>query len=157
MGHAFYRDSHCWAVNDTECNPHRIMPDAYALAPYIGHHLTPGTDDLFDRLINESIPEKVARIETIAQTVTSLTKMKMVAYEGGQHLRHTNPKTGIDQHNPRMADVYRAMLEAYAPHLTHFNHYVHMGGSWGGKQSLGDPERISPKYKTLREWATTHH
>jgi hypothetical protein len=56
-----------------------------------------------------------------------------------------------------MAEVYRAMLEAYAPHFTHFNHYVHMRGSWGAKQSLGDPERISPKYKALREWAGTHH
>lgn len=157
MGHAFYRDSHCWAVNDAECNPHGIMPDAYALAPYIGHHLEPGADDLFDRFINEAIPEKVERVEKIAQAVTSLTKMKMVTYEGGQHLKHTNPQAVIDQHNPRMAEVYRAMLEAYAPHFTHFNHYVHMGGSWGAKQSLGDPERISPKYKTLREWAKTHH
>ena len=56
-----------------------------------------------------------------------------------------------------MGEVYRAMLKAYAPHFTHFNHYVHMGGSWGAKQSLGDPERISPKYKALREWAETHH
>ena len=59
----------------------------------------------------------------------------------------------IDQHNPQMADVYRAMLKAYAPHFTHFNHYVHMGGSWGAKQSLGDSEDISPKYRVLREWS----
>jgi hypothetical protein len=82
--------------------------------------------------------------------------MKMVTYEGGQHLKHTNPQAVIDQHNPRMGEVYRAMLEAYAPHFTHFNHSVHKGGSWGAKQSLGDPEQISPKYKALREWAEAH-
>lgn len=153
MGHAFYRDSHCWAVNDKECNPHQIMPDAYALAPYIGHHLTPGSDDVFKRFIEEAIPEKTARVAEIAKTVTELTDMKMVTYEGGQHLKHTDPKAIGDQHDPRMADVYRAMLKAYSPYFTHFNHYVHMGGTWGAKQSLGDSESESPKYRVLREWA----
>ena len=153
MGHAFYRDSHCWAVNDKECNPHGIMPDAYALAPYIGHHLTPGSPDLFDRFIDEVIPEKTERIKRIAEEVTNLTRMKMVTYEGGQHLKHTIPQAKIDQHNPRMYDVYRAMLKAYAPYFTHFNHYVHMGGSWGAKESLGDRDSISPKYRALKEWS----
>ena len=77
----------------------------------------------------------------------------MVTYEGGQHLKHTNPQAVIDQHDPRMSDVYRAMLKAYAPYFTHFSHYVHMGGSWGAKQSLGDLEDTSPKYRVLREWS----
>jgi hypothetical protein len=157
MGHAFYRDSHCWAVNDSECNPAGIMPDAYALAPYIGHQLTPGAEDLFDRFINEAIPAKADHVKRIADTVTRLTAMKMVTYEGGQHLKHTDPQAVKDQHDPRMADVYRRMLEAYAPYFTHFNHYVHMGGSWGAKHSLGDSEEISPKYRVLREWSEACH
>ena len=79
--------------------------------------------------------------------------MRTVTYEGGQHLKHTDPQALIDQRNPRMYDVYMAMLEAYAPHVTHFNHYVHMGGSWGAKRTLGDPESVSPKYRALREWS----
>jgi hypothetical protein len=153
MGHAFYRDSHCWAINDAECNPHGIKPDAYALAPYIGHKLTPGSEDVFERFLRDEIPEKAARVETIATEVARLTGMKTVSYEGGQHLKHTDPKALIDQRDPRMYDVYLTMLEAYAPHMTHFNHYVHMGGSWGAKHSLGDPEDISPKYRALRDWA----
>lgn len=157
LGHAFYRQSHCWAVNDDECNPHGIVPDAYALAPYVGHKLTPGSEDLFDKFLSSAIPDRVKRVREIAEVVTSLTDMKIVAYEGGQHLKHTDRKALADQRNPRMYGVYRTLLKELAPTMTHFSHYVHMGGTWGAKHTLGDPESEAPKYRALREWSEKYH
>jgi hypothetical protein len=157
VGHAFYRDSHCWAITDSEANPRGIMPDAYAVAPYVGHKVDPAASDVFEQILNTAIPEKVQRVKEIAEVVTELTAMQMVAYEGGQHLDMRHQKTLELQSDPRMLDVYMKLLQECSQYLTHFNHYVHMGGTWGAKHKLTDPLDASPKYKALIDWSEANN
>lgn len=157
VGHAFYRDSHCWAINDSECNPRGIVPDAYAIAPYVGHKVDPAAPDVFEQLLNTAIPEKMMRVRKIAGTVKSLTGMKTVAYEGGQHLDMYHAKTLGLQSDPRMQGVYERLLTECSKYLTHFSHYVHVGGPWGAKHRLTDPDDQSPKYQALVEWSAEHN
>ena len=59
-----------------------------------------------------------------------------------------------------MYDVYTQYLDAIAPHIRLFMHYVHSGawnggGGWGAERAVGDPLSRSPKLRALFDWVDT--
>jgi hypothetical protein len=156
MQHAFHSKSHIYAINNSACNPHGIKPDAYAIAPYVGITANPGSSTLFADLLGEQLKDRIATVKEKSIDVGQ-TSMKLIAYEGGQHLTHSDSRSVAPQKDPRMGALYKVMLDSLANYLTHFNHYVHMGGTWGAKANIGDPDNISPKYVQLREWSKKYH
>jgi hypothetical protein len=154
-GHAFYRDSHWFAIRNKAANPTGIVPDAYALAPYIGHGIQPDDPRAFEKLGGEVLEERVARVARIASFMQE-HGIKTVAYEGGQHIKHTLPGAIPFQKRPEMYDLYLKYLAALSKHMTHFSHYTHSGGSWGAKEFIGEDEGRAPKYRALRDWSARH-
>jgi hypothetical protein len=154
--HAFYRDAHWFAIEHKATNPTGVMPDAYALAPYIGHGVDPEDPEAFKKLSGPVLAEKMARVETISNFMKE-KGLKMVCYEGGQHIKHTLPAAVPFQKRPEMYDLYMKYLTALSGHMTHFSHYTHSGGSWGAKEYIGEDEAQAPKYRALKDWASRHH
>ena len=86
-----------------------------------------------------------------------------VAYEGGQHIQPEkqavlpyNAALAAAQMHPQMADLYLELIRLHrdldCKLLAHFNSVGMQGtrwGSWGAKASYAQPDRDSPKMRTL--------
>ena len=151
-GHAFYEHSHLYAVNNPELNPGGIRPDAYALAPYIGHDVKPDDPEAFEKLMGPVMEKKIEQVAKISALMKA-NGIEMVCYEGGQHIRHTLDGAVAFQKRPEMYDLYMKYLSELSRYMTHFSHYTHTGGSWGAKEYIGEPDEQAPKYRALREWS----
>ena len=125
--------------------------DAYAVAPYIGHGLTPDEPGVFEQLMGPAMEQRLATLGKIAPLMRE-HGMAMVCYEGGQHIKHTLDGAVALQKRPEMYDVYTKYLSELSRHVTHFSHYTHTGGSWGAKEFIGEDEKLAPKYRALRDW-----
>jgi hypothetical protein len=154
--HNFYEDSHLYAINSKLINPDGLRPDAYAVAPYIGHKIDPEAPDAFGQLMGEAIPTRIARVATIAAEMNK-NGIAMVCYEGGQHIKHTLDAAIPFQKRPEMYELYTSYLTGLSKHVTHFSHYTHTGGSWGAKEFIGEDDARAPKYRALRDWSARHN
>ena len=156
MIHAFYRDSHLFAIRSDKLNPRGIKPNAYALAPYVGHGLTPDDPKVFEQLMGPAMEKRLVTLRKIAPLMKE-HGIPIVCYEGGQHIKHTLKGVIELQKRPEMYGVYIKYLTELSKHVTHFSHYTHTGGSWGAKEFIGeDPDR-APKYRALRDWSAVHN
>jgi hypothetical protein len=159
--------------DDPLYNPHQIKPDAIAIAPYFGH-------DVANNLVNQnkvqsasiseilndlenSIPESLDWIED-HKTLAYKYKLRLIAYEGGQHLVATGSNLNNDLLTQKLISTNRnaGMLELYCGYMDawydaagdlfcHFNSvqaYTRYG-SWGLMEEQNDTD--SPKYLGLRE------
>lgn len=154
--------------------------DVLAVAPYIGQAIEPGDpklpaekvrdwpiDRVLDHLANVSLPEEMGFVRQ-QREVAQKYGLKLVAYEGGQHLVAGGgarndaalTKLRIDCNaSPRMGKVYRQYLDAWAAEggdlFCHFSSVSQWGksGSWGAMRHYDDTPEQSPKYQALMEWA----
>ena len=86
-------------------------------------------------------------------------KIRLVAYEGGQHIKvnAVAPNT-----SPYMYDVYKVYLDALAAHkMDLFNHYTTVGyftagGCWGAKEFTGQDAAVAHTYRALVDWIATN-
>ncbi len=158
--------------------------DVLAIAPYLSLNLPPaGThghtgptaaeverwtvDQLLDHLESKALPECTAWMKT-QKTVADKYGVKLVAYEGGQHLmaifgeENREPLTRLlhaANAHPRMGQLYERYFDAWAAaggdlHC-HFNSVAQWSkwGSWGLLQSAGDDPKKSPKFLATMRWA----
>ncbi len=153
-------------------NPHGVQADALAIAPYFAGNVA---NDIVDEgLVNSiTIAEILNRMEASLQqsfdwmqenqTVADNHNLRLVTYEGGQHLVGTGANINIDvltekliaaNHHPDLQDIYCAYLEHwYANHGDLFAHFSSHGqyskwGSWGLKETFQDV--MNPKYLALQ-------
>jgi hypothetical protein len=154
--------------------------DALAIAPYItlcvpeqGDGLTAAQvsgwslDQLFAQVNDKALPESLSWIAE-QKKVADKFGLALVAYEGGQHLvgiqggENNEAMTALFEKanaDPRMGDVYRRYLEAWAQAGGGlFANFSSLGswskwGSWGLLQYEDEDPALSPKFTAVMQWA----
>jgi hypothetical protein len=157
--------------------------DALAIAPYLSLNLAPdasagpgptapevenwSVEQLLDHLESKALPECIGWM-TQQKKVADRFGVRLVAYEGGQHLvgifgaenrdRLTRLLLAANAH-PRMGQLYDKYFQAWAAaggdlHC-HFNSVAQWSkwGSWGLMQHAGEDPATSPKYRAAMGWA----
>ncbi|HYO98126.1 MAG TPA: hypothetical protein VER33_26660 [Polyangiaceae bacterium] len=150
--------------------------DALAIAPYFGATL--GSDEaprisqmsldaLFDTLKRESVPTAIEHMQKNAELARRF-KVRLIAYEGGQHLAGVGPaqtNTALNRlfdaanRDPRMKALYKTYLQGWkASGGESFLHYHSCGaqsewGRWGAREWMEQPRALAPKFDALMEFA----
>jgi hypothetical protein len=158
--------------------------DVLAIAPYMTLLVSPSgdygvpeakvakwnLDQLFDYLLNHTLSES-AQWVAANKKVADKHGLKLVAYEGGQHLvgisgAENNEK--IEQlflkanTDKRMGELYTQYLDSWQKQggdlFCLFNSVSEWSkwGSWGLLQHQDDPANSSPKYLAAIQWAIAH-
>jgi hypothetical protein len=154
--------------------------DALAIAPYVTCNVGKSgeknreaivekwtVDDALDYLENTALPESVKWIED-SQRVAGKYGLKLLAYEGGQHMVGIG---GVENNDvitrllqaandaPRLAEVYRKYFAAWSQAGGDlFCYFASVSswskwGSWGILQYYDSPEAQSPKFTATMRWA----
>jgi hypothetical protein len=147
--------------------------DAVAVAPYFGGDY--GTPEQVSRARGMTPEQLLTDIENVALpqaigwmkeqgAVAKARGVKMIAYEGGQHLSGIfgaendaalNTLFDAVNRHPRMKSVYTRYLDAWKANGGQlFVHYVNCmayskWGRWGALEALDQPREKSPKYDAL--------
>lgn len=158
---------------DPQYNPTLVKASALAIAPYFGGNTA---NDIFNEGLIQTISSEdiINRMrETLPQcynwmidskTVADKFNLRLVCYEGGQHLVATYPAIDNDilteklktaNTDPMMQDLYCEYLDYWYEHIGGaFCHFSSHGkytkyGSWGIKRNFEDVE--NPKYLALQK------
>jgi hypothetical protein len=144
-------------------NVWNIKPNVVAIAPYFGRSANGNQDSViaWDSLLNSKNSGMYAILKQIPNYYNYANNrgMKLVGYEGGQHMLEEPSKIN---YSPRMYTVYTEYLDSLDKYLTVFSHYVHQGNCgktcYGAQKKTGDPLTINaaPKLKALYDWAQKH-
>lgn len=154
--------------------------DALAIAPYLSMNVpTEGKelraeevagwslDQVFDYMRNQSLPKSIRAIEA-TKGIADKYGLKMIAYEGGQHMVGIGAAVNNDRltellhranADPRMADLYDKYYDAWTRNGGDlFCYFASVGrwskwGSWGIMQHYDDDPRQSPKFLSTIRWA----
>jgi hypothetical protein len=153
--------------------------DALAIAPYISLnvHTTakPNTeevarwtvDQVLDHVESKSLPESIQWMRS-SKEVADKYGLKLVAYEGGQHLvgvggsENNTTLTALLQAanaHPRMGGIYEKYLDAWVREggdlFCSFSSVSRWSkwGSWGLMQYYDDDPAKSPKFAATMRWA----
>jgi hypothetical protein len=153
--------------------------DVLAIAPYISFNVPPdgrgliageverwSLDTLFDYLESKSLPECIDWMKQ-QKAVADKAGLKLVAYEGGQHLtgvlgaENRDPLTRLllaANADPRMGRLYERYFDAWSAVGGDLHcHFYSVGtwskwGSWGLLQhALQDP-KTAPKFMATMKW-----
>jgi hypothetical protein len=155
IGNPACTEHHLRVLEDPRVNPDKVEVDAYALAPYFGHSVDGSAENVFE-LLREDLHEKVVPKLEKHRKLVDAAGLKMVAYEGGQHLLEN-----ADQANakPEMYEMYREYLNTMSIYFDGvFAHYVHVGANppkhmWGALRYTGQNASEAPKYRALVDFA----
>lgn len=155
--------------------------DAYAIAPYFGtEYCTPDSginpdtnpsvyanlDNFFADLNSRALPTATGFMSNSKAMLTNNfpgTGIRLIAYEGGQHLAgiggftfNTTCNAIFDAANadPRMGTLYGAYLAAWKQNGDEFTHFYNVGrwgpfGRWGALEFQDQSPASSPKYSAL--------
>lgn len=150
--------------------------DALAIAPYFGGYLggpseqarvaAMSVDELVTELRNEALPTAAGWM-TEQAAVAAARGVRLIAYEGGQHLAGNGGVENDETINALFDAVNRdaRMGELYADYLAAwktaggelFAHFVNCGGyskwgRWGALEYLDQPRAAAPKYDALQSF-----
>lgn len=153
-------------------NPHQVKIDALAIAPYFGGSLNPSSGVTVDDIL--SLAQKSIYTDTQAWTRKNIEIIKdycdkkglsdkcvkLVAYEGGQHLRSSNSATNDKlveaNRHPKMGDLFDEMFGVWETEnpgglFTIFVYASPYGkyGSWGMFEYQDQMD--TPKYNSYRK------
>ncbi len=150
---SFVSAQHVEVLKDAKFNPWGVKANAIASAPYFGHKVDGGSADAAAELRKAIIrsSEQSAKLKAIANSAG----LKLVAYEGGQHVAKNADKINRD---PVMFDLYQEYLAEMSKYFDHFSHYCHVGtagsrGAWGAAEKTGQEIQEAHKYRALVEFA----
>ena len=165
------------SINGVDVNPWGITADALAIAPYFGgwsEELQANIADTFspsvtvDEILDsaeQTIPQSAEWIRG-SKAVADRYDLRLIAYEGGQHLVATGDKKNIDaltqklvaaNEHPRMYDLYRQSLDVWFDNggelfvAFSFIRWGDKHGSWGVLRYQDPPIEDAPKYRALVE------
>lgn len=147
--------------------------DAFAVAPYFYVHEKQRdeirtTEDVFRLLQDDRNAYSLHNVLTMVQKQADVAKqyrVKLIAYEGGQHLVDRKTHSSREFPNPQyiganraqpMADLYTQLLEGWGK-ITGDSLFVAFSsprtyqayGSWGVKEHINQPTNQAPKYQAL--------
>ena len=157
--------------------------DALAIAPYVSCNVskTGGrlsadivgrwtVEQALDFMETNALPESIRWIQG-NQRVAAKYGLKLIAYEGGQHMVGTGGAENDDtitrllhdaNAHPRLAGIYQKYLDAWAVEGGDlFCYFASTGrwskwGSWGILQNYDDDPAKSPKFMSVMRWAKAH-
>jgi hypothetical protein len=158
--------------NNPLFNPNRVKADAVAIAPYFGNEVA---DDLVAKglvasvtvsqilqELKKSMADSKAWMEE-NKRVADKYQLKLISYEGGQHLVATGGNTNIEQLTKKLIDTNRdtAMQQLYCTYMDDwykaggelFCHFSSVQGyseygSWGIMEQQKDT--LNPKYLAFK-------
>ena len=144
---------HLKVMQDAKWNPWGVKAGAIATAPYFGHKVDGKALDALEQM-RESI-RKSASDSARHREIADRAGLKLIAYEGGQHIT-TNAK--LINRDPGIYTLYQEYLSEMRRYFTHFCHYAHVGiagdnGAWGAMEFTGQPLVEAHKYRALKEWS----
>lgn len=150
--------------------------DVLAIAPYFGSPFgeppranqirSLDQDAIFSRLLRNL--EEVLAVVREQKVIATRHNLRLVAYEGGQHLVGVGPAQDDEaltqlfettNRNPRMASVYARYLAGWRDAGGElFVHYLDVSscskfGCWGARESLGQGRSQAPKWNALLAYA----
>jgi hypothetical protein len=155
--------------------------DVLAIAPYLTFNIGPKTNPsatevagwnanrVLDHLERQALPQAVKWMHD-NKAVADAFRLKLVAYEGGQHLvgigggENNEALTKVLQEanaSPRLAGIYRRYFDAWEKADGDlFCYFSSVGtwskwGSWGALQYADDEPSRSPKFLTIMQWAAS--
>ncbi len=135
-----------------------VSADAVAIAPYFGAGVRGGTVDEIMKQLGKSIDEQNELIQK-HKRIAAHYGVRLLAYEGGQHLVGDN-KAFIDANrDPRMRALYLRSLKGWSEGGGGlFLHYYDVGmpgkfGSWGAREHVDQPRAQAPKLDALMTFA----
>lgn len=148
---------HLIVMNDAKMNPWGIKATSMAAAPYFGRNVNGSAPDAAAQL-REAINKSVEGSEKL-KALADGAGLKLVAYEGGQHV--INQARAINK-SQEMYGLYTEYLAAMSKYYTEFCHYAHVGkagekGCWGCMEVTGQPIADAPKYRALTEYSAKHN
>lgn len=154
--------------------------DALAIAPYVPGNVEPSggdlpasrverwsVDQLLDHIESRSLPAAIASMKA-QKAVADRHGLKLVAYEGGQHLVGTLGAENNDavtrllheaNAHPRMGAIYERYFEGWEQAGGDLHcHFSSVGGwtkwgSWGLLRHAFEDPRQSPKFMATMRWA----
>jgi hypothetical protein len=171
------------SINNVSINPRGIKLDSLAIAPYFGYAIadnlvkegkisaTPGApvsvtvNEVLDRCDKAIDDETLVWSEKNAE-VAKHFGVKLIAYEGGQHLRGNLGNENIEaltnlmieaNRHPRMYDLYRKYFNVwFSKSSGEFAAFVNVSrynkfGMWGSLEYEYQPVSDAPKYRALRD------
>ena len=177
-----------WQAGNAWWCDHIVLPyqdaykeaDALAIAPYLTVLPRPGdaklnsdevakwsVDQVLDYVQNTSLPESTKWI-TDQKAIADKYHLKLIAYEGGQHLvgvgggENNDAMTALFQaanRSPRLGQIYDQYFAAWkAAGGGTFCYFSSTGrwskwGSWGTMEYADDDPSQSPKYRALQRFA----
>lgn len=144
---------HLQVLSDARWNPWGVKASAMATAPYFGHPVQGDAPEAVEQL--RSAIQQSARQSERHKEIADRAGLKLIAYEGGQHV--TKKAAAINRH-PAMYELYQEYLREMSKYFAHFSHYNHVGqagdrGAWGALEYTGQPLDQAHKYRALAEWA----
>jgi len=147
--------------------------DAFAVAPYFfvhqrNLHEVQSVPDVFRLLKDPKNPYSLDNVYNMLErqkVVTDKYNVKLIAYEGGQHLVAQGTRSTKDHPNPQLIGANRAnpMETLYIEFLENWQRITggqlfvafsaprppQFFGSWGIKEYLNQPDAKSPKYRGI--------
>ncbi|MCK5896599.1 MAG: hypothetical protein KAG20_07325 [Cocleimonas sp.] len=150
--------------------------DAFAIAPYFYvHHRNlkqiHSVPDVFKLLKDPENPYSLGNVYKMLEkqmTVVKKYKVKLIAYEGGQHLVAAGTRSTKDYPNPFLIGANRAnpMEKMYIEYLQNWARITGNGlmtlfsapktyqfyGSWGLKEHINQPDHKTPKYRGVKRF-----
>ena len=150
-------------------NPTGLHPDVFGIAPYFGGNGLDANASNIWQLLDTDIFEhrwdradKGSKLDGVIKNYEKMksydNNLKLVAYEGGQHIQINATKVNYD---PKMYDLYLKYLNAIDDYISVFAHYTNAGecsdgGCWGAKEFTGQDMNNAPKYKALFDYAANN-
>jgi hypothetical protein len=146
------------ALADARANPEQRTPHFYAISNYVGSG--GGIDGASGNVSSEfasGITEMLGWAKQQKSTIAS-TGMKLVAYEGGQHI---TTHAAAFSRNPAAYELYRQWLDQVSELYALTVHYGFSGSyndnnGWGSKERVGQPLSETPKARALLDWIDAH-
>ncbi|RVU85921.1 hypothetical protein EOL70_00270 [Leucothrix sargassi] len=156
-------------------NAHKFV-DAFAIAPYFFVHHRNLKDvhtvpDVFRLLKDPSNAYSLGNVYKMLErqkVEADKFKVKLIAYEGGQHLVAPNTRSTKDKPNPQLIGANRAnpMEAMYVEFLNNWKRITgdqlfvvfsaprppQFFGSWGIKEYLNQPDSKAPKYRGIKRF-----
>lgn len=147
--------------------------DALAIAPYFGFNkeILSGKQEKMDSadkvldVADKVIEEHVTRMVSDARKCADENGLRLIAYEAGQHLLARDERKGAGgpmtdlfiaaNRTPRMGELYTKYLQTwFASGGEVICMFSSIGrpskyGSWGMKETIGQPLDAAPKYKSV--------
>lgn len=144
---------HLGILRNARHNPWGVKASAIATAPYFGHQVQGDATNAV-ALLRAAI-QKSAQDSARHQKIAHEAGLKLIAYEGGQHVvkmaREINRSLA-------MHDLTQEYLREMSRYFEHFCYYAHVGqagkgGAWGAIEYTGQPLSEAHKYRALVDWA----